>query len=94
LDPLSSVKVWAKVNKCILENDTSAADREKKIVEQEQRKRIQERKEQNLLNEGKFFKFNEEENYWICKRDVIESQSYAIVLIVCLSVCLFVCVRT
>jgi hypothetical protein len=75
------VKVWAKVNKHIVENDIPAADREKKIVEQEQRKRIQERKEQNLLNEGKFFKFNEEENYWVCKRDAIESQRYVLELI-------------
>jgi len=74
LEPLSSVKVWAKVNKHIVENDIPSADREKKIVEQEQRKRIQERKEQNLLNEGKYFKLNED-GTWFFKRDQTESLS-------------------
>jgi hypothetical protein len=67
--------VWAKVNKCIVDNDIPAADREKKVVEQEQRKRIQERKEQKTFDQAKYFRIDEN-GYWVFKRDQFDITRY------------------
>jgi hypothetical protein len=55
LAPLSSVGVWEKVNKAIVDDNISLADKEKKVIEQAQRERAKARVEMNQEYQGYYF---------------------------------------
>lgn len=57
---------WADVSKNIIENDMDKADEAKKMVEQQQRDRIAEKRKQGTENEGKFFELTEQG--WVFKK--------------------------
>lgn len=54
-DPLASVQCWRKVYQAIIDNDMPVADKEKKIVEQDQRDRSKLRAEAGTLDRGLYF---------------------------------------
>lgn len=54
-DSLASVQCWRKVYQAIIDNDMPTADREKKIVEQDQRDRSKLREQQGTLDRGLYF---------------------------------------
>src|SRR5262245_19440987 len=68
LDDLSSVAVWAKVYAAIIANDMSLADKEKKIVEQEQRDRSKAKAATNKQFNGRFFDMDNE-GHWDFKNN-------------------------
>eukprot|EP01122_Echinamoeba_exundans_P010269 TRINITY_DN3807_c0_g2_i1.p1 TRINITY_DN3807_c0_g2~~TRINITY_DN3807_c0_g2_i1.p1 ORF type:complete len:910 (-),score=217.61 TRINITY_DN3807_c0_g2_i1:623-3352(-) len=62
-DPLASVQCWRKVYQAIINNDMPVADKEKKIVEQDQRDRSKQREQAGLLDRGMFFAKNAEDTW-------------------------------
>jgi hypothetical protein len=65
----SSLRVWSKVNDAIVRGDMSTADKEKKLVEAEQRKRSAEKKEHDHAHEAKYFAVDEN-GHWKFKNNV------------------------
>lgn len=65
LDKYSSVNVWKDVNKAIVDDDSSLADKLKKVVEQDQRDLRKMREEKGLTHEGKYF--TEVDSRWVYK---------------------------
>jgi hypothetical protein len=62
-DPLASAQCWRKVYQAIINNDMPVADKEKKIVEQDQRDRSKQREAAGLLDRGMFFAKNAEDTW-------------------------------
>jgi len=69
LAPLSSVGVWEKVNKAIVDDNISLADKEKKLIEQAQRERAKARLEMNQEYQGYHFDMSPE-GIWTYKNNM------------------------
>jgi hypothetical protein len=69
LAPLSSVGVWEKVNKAIVDDDISLADKEKKVIEQAQRDRAKARIEAKQEYSGCYFDMTPE-GIWSYKNNM------------------------
>jgi len=65
MDDLYSLIVWAKVNAHIVENAMDLADKAKKFVEAEQRKRYILKKEKNEVDKAKHFGLDKKTNDWV-----------------------------
>lgn len=69
LAPLSSVGVWEAVNKAVVDDDMTLADKEKKVIEQAQRTRRQARAEANQDFQGYYFDMSAE-GMWTYKNNM------------------------
>lgn len=69
LAPLSSVGVWDKVNKAIVDDDMNLADKEKKVIEQAQRERAKARLEAKQDFQGYHFDMSSE-GMWVYKNNM------------------------
>lgn len=69
LAPLSSIAVWTGVNKAIVDDDMTLADKEKKVIEQAQRERAKARMEANQDFQGYHFDMSPE-GMWVYKNNM------------------------
>jgi hypothetical protein len=70
LAPLSSVGVWDKVNKAIVDDNITLADKEKKVIEAAQRERSKARVEAKQEYQGYYFDMSPDDGIWVYKNNM------------------------
>jgi len=63
-DPLASTRIWEDTNKAIIDDDMDKADAAKKLVEDRERAKRQEKKDRNEEHEPQYFFYSEDKKIW------------------------------